>query len=48
MDEPFSGLDTENRARTLELILELQRNRALLVSAHSIAGLPGFREIPVG
>lgn len=39
LDEPFTGLDGENRARCLELIRESGRGRPVLLATHDLAGL---------
>ena len=47
MDEPFTGLDEENRRRAAEYIREKQGGRTLVVTGHSAAGLEGFDEIAI-
>lgn len=48
-DEPFSGLDSENRKRSLELIREQQGRRMLIITAHSrTEEFNDFREVTPG
>lgn len=48
-DEPFSGLDEENRKRCFELIREQQGNRMLIMTAHSrTEAYNDFREVTPG
>ncbi len=35
MDEPFSGIDDENKQRTLDFILDHKRERGLIMSSHA-------------
>ncbi len=39
LDEPFTGLDEENRARCLELIRERGRGKPVLLATHDLTGL---------
>lgn len=39
LDEPFTGLDGENRARCLELIRERAVGKPVLLATHDLAGL---------
>lgn len=39
LDEPFTGLDGENRARCLALIRERARGRPVLLATHDLRGL---------
>lgn len=39
LDEPFTGLDGENRTRCLELIRERGRGRPVLLATHDLTGL---------
>lgn len=39
LDEPFTGLDRENRTRCLELIRERGRGRPVLLATHDLTGL---------
>ena len=36
MDEPFRGLDEENRKRCIEIIKKYQKNRILLITSHDV------------
>lgn len=45
-DEPFSGLDQENREKCLRLMLQEQGRRMLILTAHDHSGeFPDFTEI---
>ncbi len=39
LDEPFTGLDKENRSRCLELILEREKGKPVLLATHDLTGL---------
>lgn len=39
LDEPFTGLDEESRARCLDLIRERGKGRPVLLSTHDLTGL---------
>ncbi len=41
LDEPFTGLDGENRKRCLELIRERGEGKPVLLATHDLAGLEG-------
>ena len=45
MDEPFTGLDPENRYRTIDVIYKYKRHRPLLLASHETDGLPEMRKI---
>ncbi len=47
MDEPFTGLDEENRRKAAEYIRKRQGGRTLVVTGHSASGLTGFDEIAI-
>jgi len=42
LDEPFTGLDGENRARCLELIFAAGEGKPVLLATHDLAGLEGL------
>ncbi len=44
MDEPFSGLDEENRRRALEYILAHRGGRALILAVHDGNEVPGLKQ----
>ena len=51
LDEPFTGLDGENRARCLALIREAGRGKPVLLATHDLTGLedaPLLRLEPAG
>ncbi|NLM06143.1 MAG: ABC transporter ATP-binding protein [Tissierellia bacterium] len=39
MDEPFSGIDEENRKKTLDFIMEEKKERGIIFSSHSPIGI---------
>ena len=39
LDEPFTGLDRESRARCLELIREKGEGKPVLLATHDLTGL---------
>ncbi len=45
LDEPFSGLDKENRELAIKYIRDKQGRNPLLITAHDAAGLEFCREI---
>ena len=45
MDEPFTGLDEENRQRAIDYIREKQGSNPLLITAHDGKGLDFCRKI---
>lgn len=47
MDEPFSGLDQENRQKAIAYIKEKKGGKPLLLTAHSLENLEFCREIPL-
>ena len=48
LDEPFTGLDEENRARCLELIQERGRGKPVVLAVHGLAGLEGAPLLRLG
>ena len=44
LDEPFTGLDGENRARCLELIRAAGKDKPVILATHDLAGL---EDVPV-
>lgn len=48
LDEPFTGLDEENRARCLTLILERGRGKPVLLATHDWTGLEGAPVLRLG
>jgi ABC-type multidrug transport system ATPase subunit len=47
MDEPFTGLDDENRRRCIEYIRSIQGATPLILTAHSLEGLGFCKNIPI-
>ncbi len=47
MDEPFTGLDDENRRRCIEYIRSIQGSTPLILTAHSLEGLEFCKNIPI-
>lgn len=47
MDEPFAGLDEENRKRCIEYIRGIQGSTPLVLTAHSLEGLGFCKVIPI-
>lgn len=47
LDEPFQGLDQENRQRTMQYILDNRGNRTLLLITHDISEAEVFRPTTV-
>ncbi len=47
MDEPFAGLDDENRKRCIDYIRSIQGTTPLVVTAHSLDGLGFCKNIPI-
>ena len=47
MDEPFSGLDKDNRDRALEYIREKQGRNPLIITSHDAEGFGFCREVRV-
>ncbi|WP_022760186.1 MULTISPECIES: ABC transporter ATP-binding protein [unclassified Butyrivibrio] len=45
MDEPFTGLDLENRIKAIEYIREKQGRNPLLITSHDMEGLDFCRRI---
>lgn len=48
LDEPFTGLDGENRARCLELIQERGKGKPVLLATHDLTGLEGAPAVRLG
>ena len=48
LDEPFTGLDLENRSRCLELIRAAGREKPVLLATHELAGLEDARVLRLG
>ena len=48
LDEPFTGLDGENRARCLELIRERGRGKPVLLATHDLTGLEDAPVVRLG
>ena len=48
LDEPFTGLDRENRDRCLELIRESGKERPVLLATHDLTGLEGAPVLRLG
>nr|WP_325211175.1 ATP-binding cassette domain-containing protein [uncultured Oscillibacter sp.] len=48
LDEPFTGLDGENRARCLELIRERGKGKPVLLATHDLTGLEGAPVVRLG
>lgn len=48
LDEPFTGLDRENRDRCLALIREAGRGRPVLLATHDLTGLEGGPVLRLG
>ena len=40
LDEPFAGLDVENRERTMDFILKMQQNMTLIIATHDVSDVP--------
>ena len=47
MDEPFAGLDAENRSKCIEYIRDVQGTTPLVLTAHSLDGLGFCKAIPI-
>lgn len=47
MDEPFTGLDLENRHRVIDIIYKYKGHRPLLLASHETEGLPKMRVISI-
>lgn len=47
MDEPFTGLDEENRRKCIDYIRSVQGSTPLVLTAHSLDGLGFCKNIPV-
>ncbi len=47
MDEPFTGLDEENRRKCIDYIRSVQGSTPLVLTAHSLEGLGFCKNIPV-
>lgn len=47
MDEPFTGLDSENRKKCIQYIRSIQGTTPLVVTAHSLEGLDFCKAIPI-
>lgn len=47
MDEPFAGLDEENRRKCIEYIRSVQGTTPLVLTAHSLDGLVFCKVIPI-
>lgn len=45
LDEPFTGLDGENRARCLELIREAGAEKPVILATHGLEGLEDARRV---
>ena len=45
LDEPFTGLDSENRKKAIEYIREKQSRNPLLITSHDMEGLDFCRRI---
>lgn len=48
LDEPFTGLDGENRTRCLELIRERGRGKPVLLATHDLTGLEAGPAVRLG
>ena len=48
LDEPFTGLDGENRARCVELIREREGGRPVLLATHDLTGLEDAPVVRLG
>ncbi len=47
LDEPFTGLDPETRARTIEYILQKRGDKPLVITSHETEGLEFCRKVPI-
>ncbi len=47
MDEPFAGLDEDNRKKCIQYIRSIQGTTPLVVTAHSLEGLDFCKAIPI-
>ena len=47
MDEPFTGLDEENRQNCIRYIRSIQGTTPLVITAHSLEGLDFCKAIPI-
>ncbi len=47
LDEPFAGLDAENRANALRFVEERLEGRALVLVSHEIAELAGAKRLKI-
>ena len=47
MDEPFAGLDDDNRKKAIDYIRSIQATTPLVITAHSLEGLEFCKNIPV-
>lgn len=47
MDEPFAGLDEDNRKKCIRYIRSIQGTTPLVVTAHSLEGLDFCKAIPI-
>lgn len=47
MDEPFTGLDEENRKSCIRYIRSIQGTTPLVITAHSLEGLDFCKAIPI-
>ena len=48
LDEPFAGLDDENRSRSIAYIREKAGRNPLLITAHDMTGFDFGREVRLG
>lgn len=48
LDEPFTGLDGENRTRCLELVLEAGAGRPVILATHDLTGLESATLLRLG
>ena len=47
LDEPFTGLDTENEKKAARYLLEKAEGKLVIAAAHGAESLLGFKEFPL-
>ena len=47
MDEPFTGLDAQNRRKAIDYIMEKKGSNPLLLTAHEADGLDFCRKVSI-
>ena len=47
MDEPFAGLDDENRRRAIQYIRSIQATTPLVITTHSLDDLAFCKVVPI-